>query len=122
MPRGRRDGSGIVALNGVVVAGIYNQESIAIAVGASAPTLTTTSPYTLGLELISDPNNFSAVKSYNHQKIQYAVVNGFNPYQTIVSQLATLPDKDETWPKAAFNPRRFDPEELPRLARHAVLA
>jgi hypothetical protein len=79
-----------ISQNGVVVAGIYNQESILIAVGASTPTLTTTSPYALTLELISDPNNFSAVKKYNHQTIQYAVVNGFNPYQTIVAQLATL--------------------------------
>ncbi len=39
-----------------------------------------------------------------------------------VSQLAALPEKDETWPKTAFNPRCFDPEKLPRLARHAVLA
>ena len=61
-----------------------------IAVGATAPTLTTTSPYALTLELVSDPNNFSTVKKYNHQTIQYAVVNGFNPYQTIVSQIATL--------------------------------
>ncbi|MBR1143695.1 leukotoxin LktA family filamentous adhesin [Bradyrhizobium sp. AUGA SZCCT0431] len=84
------DGRGNISQNGVVVAGIYNQESILIAVGANAPTLTTTSPYALTLELVSDPNNFSAVKKYNHQTIQYAVVNGFNPYQTIVAQIATL--------------------------------
>ncbi|MBR1212048.1 leukotoxin LktA family filamentous adhesin [Bradyrhizobium sp. JYMT SZCCT0180] len=83
-------GRGNISQNGVVVAGIYNQESILIAVGANAPTLTTTSPYALTLELVSDPNNFSTVKKYNHQTIQYAVVNGFNPYQTIVSQIATL--------------------------------
>ena len=79
-----------ISQNGVVVAGIYNQELILIAVGANAPTLTTTSPYALTLELVSNPNNFSAVKKYNHQTIQYAVVNGFNPYQTIVAQIATL--------------------------------
>ncbi|MBR1266082.1 leukotoxin LktA family filamentous adhesin [Bradyrhizobium sp. AUGA SZCCT0222] len=81
---------GNISQNGVVVAGIYNQQSILIAVGANVPTLTTTSPYALTLELVSDPNNFSTVKKYNHQTIQYAVVNGFNPYQTIVSQIATL--------------------------------
>ncbi|MBR1196473.1 leukotoxin LktA family filamentous adhesin [Bradyrhizobium sp. AUGA SZCCT0158] len=81
---------GNISQNGVVVAGIYHQQSILIAVGATTPTLTTTSPYALTLELVSNPNNFSTVKKYNHQTIQYAVVNGFNPYQTIVSQIATL--------------------------------
>ena len=33
-----------------------------------------------------------------------------------VSQLETLPDKDETWPTEAFEPRRFDPESLPRIS------
>jgi hypothetical protein len=32
-----------------------------------------------------------------------------------VSQLATLPDKDATWPDAATHPRAFDPAKLPRL-------
>lgn len=31
------------------------------------------------------------------------------------SQLATLPDKDETWPATATAPRTFDPATLPRL-------
>lgn len=31
------------------------------------------------------------------------------------SQLATLPDKDDTWPAAATAPRTFDPAKLPRL-------
>jgi hypothetical protein len=31
------------------------------------------------------------------------------------SQLASLPDKDDTWPESATSPRRFDPEALPRL-------
>jgi hypothetical protein len=32
------------------------------------------------------------------------------------SQLATLPEKDDTWPSRACEPRRFDPHSLPRLA------
>ncbi len=32
-----------------------------------------------------------------------------------VSQLATLPEKDGTWPDAAVHPRAFDPATLPRL-------
>jgi hypothetical protein len=84
-------GTGTVALNGLVVAGIHNDELITIALGASAPTLSTTSPYDpLSLEYVADVNHFSAVKSWNHQKIQYTIVGGFNPYQTIVSQIATL--------------------------------
>jgi hypothetical protein len=31
------------------------------------------------------------------------------------SQLASLPDKDATWPDSATHPRRFDPLALPRL-------
>lgn len=32
------------------------------------------------------------------------------------SQLETLPDRDETWPQTAFEPRTFEPKLLPRLA------
>ena len=32
-----------------------------------------------------------------------------------VSQLATLPDKDASWPESASHPRMFDPTALPRL-------
>jgi hypothetical protein len=32
-----------------------------------------------------------------------------------VSQLATLPEKDATWPDTAVHPRAFDPAKLPRL-------
>jgi hypothetical protein len=39
-----------------------------------------------------------------------------------VSQLATMPDKDDTWPLVAYAPRRFDPASLPRLATEAVPA
>ncbi len=84
-------GTGTVALNGLVVAGIHNDETITIALGATTPTLSTTSPYDpLTLEYVSDVNHFNPVKSWNHQTIQYTIVGGFNPYQTIVSQLATL--------------------------------
>jgi pyrroloquinoline quinone (PQQ) biosynthesis protein C len=38
------------------------------------------------------------------------------------SQLATLPNKDDTWPKRACEPRRFDPHRLPRLAMHKLHA
>ena len=38
-------GTGDVALNGLVVAGINNNVTITIDLGASAPTLSTTSPY-----------------------------------------------------------------------------
>ena len=31
------------------------------------------------------------------------------------SQLATLPEKDKTWPDSAVVPRAFDPSKLPRL-------
>ena len=34
-----------------------------------------------------------------------------------VSQLATLPEKDATWPDTAFAPRSFDPARLPRFVR-----
>lgn len=33
-----------------------------------------------------------------------------------VSQLATLPEKDPTWPATAYAPRKFDPAALPRVA------
>jgi hypothetical protein len=33
-----------------------------------------------------------------------------------VSQLATLPDKDATWPDTAFSPRTLDPASLPRIS------
>jgi hypothetical protein len=32
------------------------------------------------------------------------------------SQLASLPEKDASWPKRACEPRQFDPRSLPRLA------
>nr|WP_249153855.1 leukotoxin LktA family filamentous adhesin [Bradyrhizobium diazoefficiens] len=86
-------GTGDVALNGLVVAGINNDVLITIDLGAGAPTLSTTSPYSSlssTLEYVSDVDHFSPVKSWNHQTIQYTIVGGFNPYQNIVNQLGTL--------------------------------
>ncbi|WP_456617783.1 leukotoxin LktA family filamentous adhesin [Bradyrhizobium sp. P5_C12] len=92
-------GTGDVALNGLVVAGINNDVTITIDLGASAPTLSTTSPYSPlkpnlssppTLEYVADVDHFSPVKSWNHQTIQYTIVGGFNPYDNIVNQLATL--------------------------------
>jgi hypothetical protein len=39
-----------------------------------------------------------------------------------VSQLASLPEKDESWPATAFEPRSFDPEAIPRIAGEKVPA
>ncbi|MGY4296982.1 uncharacterized protein YidB (DUF937 family) [Bradyrhizobium sp. i1.4.4] len=90
-------GTGDVALNGLVVAGVNNDLTITIELGATAPTLSTTSPYSLltngsssVLELVSDVNHLSPVMSWNHQTVQYAVVGNFNPYQLVVNQLASL--------------------------------
>ncbi|SCB10737.1 hypothetical protein GA0061098_1001397 [Bradyrhizobium shewense] len=84
-------GTGDVALNGLVVAGINNDVTITIELGASTPTLSTTSPYSaLTLESVSDVNHFSPVMSWNHQTVQYTVVGNFNPYQLVVNQLAAL--------------------------------
>jgi len=90
-------GTGDVALNGLVVAGVNNDLTITIDLGASAPTLSTTSPYSLltngsssVLELVPNVNNLSPVMSWNHQTVQYAIVGNFNPYQLVVNQLVTL--------------------------------
>ncbi|WLA68165.1 leukotoxin LktA family filamentous adhesin [Bradyrhizobium diazoefficiens] len=90
-------GTGDVALNGRVVAGVNNDLTITINLGASTPTLSTTSPdstLTNGsssvLESVSDVNHFSQVMSWNHQTVQYTIVGNFNPYDLVVSQLATL--------------------------------
>jgi len=41
------------------------------------------------------------------------LTEGVQAYYT--SQLATLPEKDTSWPDSAVAPRRFDPATLPRL-------
>jgi pyrroloquinoline quinone (PQQ) biosynthesis protein C len=41
------------------------------------------------------------------------LTEGVQAYYT--SQLATLPEKDGTWPDTTCSPRTFDPESLPRL-------
>ncbi|UVO26329.1 leukotoxin LktA family filamentous adhesin [Bradyrhizobium arachidis] len=100
-------GTGDVALNGLVVAGIHNDETITIALGASAPTLSTTSPYDpLSLQYVQDVNHFSPVMSWNNQKIQYTIVGGFNPYQTIVSQLVSLSGLTTTQVQTALAQRQ----------------
>ncbi len=39
-----------------------------------------------------------------------------------VSQLESLPEKDDTWPETAFEPPSFDPEAIPRIAGEKVVA
>lgn len=39
-----------------------------------------------------------------------------------VSQLKTLPEKDNTWPEKAVEPRSFDPQAIPRIAVEKVVA
>lgn len=39
-----------------------------------------------------------------------------------VSQLDSLPDKDDSWPEQAFEPRAFVPAAIPRIATEAVSA
>lgn len=98
-------GTGDVALNGLVVAGINNDITITIDVGAGAPTASTTSPYssllsggssTPTLEYVADVDHFDPMMSWNHQVVQYTIVGGFNPYQSVVNQLATLTGLTET--------------------------
>ena len=98
-------GTGDVALNGLVVAGINNDITITIDIGAGAPTASTTSPYssllsggssTPTLEYVADVDHFNPMMSWNHQVVQYTIVGGFNPYQSVVNQLATLTGLTET--------------------------
>ncbi|WP_063195857.1 leukotoxin LktA family filamentous adhesin [Bradyrhizobium sp. AT1] len=109
-------GTGDVALNGLVVAGINNDLSITINLGASTPTLSTTSPYSaLTLESVSDVNHFNPVMSWNHQTVQYTTIGNFNPYQLVVNQLATLTGLTETQVRSqlaaatATNPATMSP-------------
>jgi hypothetical protein len=44
---------------------------------------------------------------------KHILTSGVEAYYT--SQLATLPERDATWPASAVAPRAFDPAELPRL-------
>ncbi|PJG56131.1 leukotoxin LktA family filamentous adhesin [Bradyrhizobium forestalis] len=109
-------GTGDVALNGLVVAGINNDVTITIDLGASTPTLSTTSPYSaLTLESVSDINHFNPVMSWNHQTVQYTIVGNFNPYQLVVNQLATLTGLSEAQVRSrlaaatATNPATMSP-------------
>ncbi|MDD1526699.1 leukotoxin LktA family filamentous adhesin [Bradyrhizobium sp. WBOS7] len=109
-------GTGDVALNGLVVAGINNDVLITIDLGASAPTLSTTSPYSSlspNLEYVSDVDHFSPVKSWNHQTVQYTVVGGFNPYQNVVNQLVGLTGLTETQVRSALAIRTPTPTMAP---------
>lgn len=50
-----------------------------------------------------------------------AILNeGVQPYYE--SQLASMPDRDDTWPAEAVSPRSFDPASLPRLETSPVTA
>lgn len=48
------------------------------------------------------------------QGAEAMLTNGVQAYY--VSQLESLPDKDETWPAAAIEPRRFAPGDIPQIA------
>ena len=56
---------------------------------------------------------------FNSQKFlsgaEQILTDGVQAYYS--SQLATLPDRDATWPDSAAAPRRFDPSRLPRLSQ-----
>jgi hypothetical protein len=82
--------SGDAILDGVVAAGIHHQDIITIGYDGTVTLSPGTSPYTLTLEQVSDPSQFNPVMTYNSQKIQYAVVGGFNPKQDVISQIASL--------------------------------
>ncbi len=51
---------------------------------------------------------------------EHMLTDGVEAYYA--SQLATLPDRDDTWPQRACEPRTIDPSELPRLAPAAAVA
>ena len=84
------DGSGNVVLNGVVAAGIHNQELVTIALNGTVSLSSGGSPYGLALELVNSPSDFSPIVSYNHQKVQYASIGSFNPYQQILTEISQL--------------------------------
>ena len=83
--------SGDVILNGTIEAGIHNQANITITYDGVVTLATgpsTASP--LALEFVADPNNLNPVMSYNHQKVQYSIVSGFNAHDDAVSTIASL--------------------------------
>ena len=84
------DGSDNVVLNGVVAAGIHNQELVTIALNGTVTLASGGSPYGLALELVNSPSDFSPIVSYNHQKVQYANIGSFNPYQEILTEISQL--------------------------------
>ncbi|MDB5636031.1 MAG: leukotoxin LktA family filamentous adhesin [Bradyrhizobium sp.] len=88
--------TGNLIINGTVAAGIHNQANITIGYNDSVALSSGGSPYALALEQLSSTSQFSPIMSYNHQKIQYAVVNGFNPKQDVVDQIASLSGLNST--------------------------
>ncbi len=101
-------GIGDVIINGRVVAGIHNSNTIVIGVNG-AVTLDTglscqaqSTCWNLTLEQVSDPSQFNPVMSYNHQTIQYSLTGGFSPYQDVLGQIAALSGLSTTAVDAAI--------------------
>ncbi|WP_082540812.1 leukotoxin LktA family filamentous adhesin [Pseudolabrys sp. Root1462] len=102
-------GIGDVVINGRVVAGIHNSNTIVIGVNG-ALTLDTglscqvqSTCWNLTLEQVSDPSQFNPVMSYNHQTIQYSLTGGFSPYQDVLGQIAALSGLSTTQVDAAIS-------------------
>ncbi|MGN6460687.1 MAG: leukotoxin LktA family filamentous adhesin, partial [Pseudolabrys sp.] len=94
--------SGDVILNGVIEAGIHNQANITI--NYDGVVSMTTGPSTaspLALEFVSDPNNLNPVMSYNHQKVQYSIVAGFNAHDDAINTIASMSGLTSTQVEAA---------------------
>ncbi|MCK9919144.1 leukotoxin LktA family filamentous adhesin [Microbacteriaceae bacterium K1510] len=86
--------SGDVVLNGLVAAGIHNQDVITISydgvVSLSGGWNCSTVGHCLTLEQVSGTDQFNPIMSWNRQVIQYTVLAGFNPKQDVVNQIANL--------------------------------
>lgn len=86
--------SGDVVLNGLVAAGIHNQQVVTISydgvVSLSGGWNCQTVGHCLTLERVSGTDQFNPIMSWNHQTIQYAVLAGFNPKQDVINQIASL--------------------------------
>ncbi|WP_148287864.1 hypothetical protein [Rhodopseudomonas sp. B29] len=89
--------SGDVMMDGLVAAGIHNQQIITISYGGQVTYSSGGSPCdaaallcALSLVQVSDPTQFNPIVSYNNQTIQYALVPGFNPKQDVLNQIASL--------------------------------
>lgn len=89
--------SGDVILNGLVAAGIHNQQIITIDYDGNVSYSSGGSPCDLAtvncdisLVQVSGTNQFNPIMSWNNQTIQYAVLAGFNPKQDVINQIANL--------------------------------